>query len=356
MTKPFLSYVSALILASLVNPCCAWNKAGHMLSGAIAYNELMQGHLEIVERVVGIMRSHPQAALFEVEVASPMPEAERAQALFMYMATWADDIRGIREYDHPKWHYVNIPYVPSEPGDQSNGTSPDPENILNALTINVGIIRDPQSTEAQKAIALCWLFHLVDDLHQPLHVISMMTPELPDGDRGGNLIFVRPSPDKPPMRLHAFWDNAATHIDKPSAVSRLATRLTKQPGLKRSSFPLLRDQSFTDEKSFDSWARAESYPMAVNIAYQGGTLAVASSEERAVVLSSAYLEAAKQLSIRRVVLSGYRLADVLIALFPPEPRGAIRHPHLRLSRNDSQRPLVALGPSSIGKADARHLR
>jgi len=197
-----------------------------MLSAATAYSELAQTHAEVVERVVALMKSHPQAALFDMEVASPVPEAERTQALFMYMATWADDIRGVREYDHPKWHYVNIPYVPSENADQSNGTPPDPENILSALSINVAIVRDPLSSDAEKAIALCWLFHLVGDLHQPLHVISMMTPELPDGDRGGNLIFVRPSPDTPPMRLHAFWDNAPTHIDKPSAVSRLATRLT----------------------------------------------------------------------------------------------------------------------------------
>lgn len=82
------------------------------------------------------------------------------------------------------------------------------------------------------------------------------------------------------------------------------------------------------EAVFETWARAESYPLAVKIAYQGGTLGVASREDRAVVLSSAYSEAAKDLSIRRVVLSGYRLADVLAALFPATPRGSIKYPSL----------------------------
>ena len=330
MARTTLYLASALVLALSGGPCFAWNKSGHMLGGAIAYNELVQGHPEVVERIAMIMKSHPLAVLFDAELSSVPAGVERTQALLMYMATWADDIRGVREYDHPKWHSVSIPYVPSKAGDQSDGTAMDADNILNALSINVAIVRDPQSSDAQKAIALCWLFHLVGDLHQPLHVTSMITPELPDGDLGGNLIFVRPMPDKAPMRLRAFWDNAAAHIDKPIPVSRLATRVTKQPGLKRSSFPVLIDQPFADEKSFDSWARAESYPMAVNIAYQGGTLAVASSEERAVVLSSAYLEAAKELSMRRVVLSGYRLADVLITLFPAEPRGSIAPPQ-RLS-------------------------
>ena len=57
--------------------------------------------------------------------------------------------------------------------------------------------------------------------------------------------------------------------------------------------------------------------MAVRVAYQGGTLAAAIGEERAVVLSSVYVASAKQLSVRRVVLSGYRLADILSALLLP---------------------------------------
>jgi hypothetical protein len=99
-------------------------------------------------------------------------------------------------------------------------------------------------------------------------------------------------------------------------------------GLKRSSFSMLTDWPYTDDTDFEDWAREESYPLAVKIAYQGGTLAVATSEDRAVVLSSAYLEAARDLSMRRVVLSGYRLADVLTVLFPAAPRGSITSPNL----------------------------
>jgi S1/P1 Nuclease len=321
VTKTLASLASTLILTALGNPCCAWNRAGHMVSGAIAYNELVQSHPEVVERVVALMKHHPQAVLFDADLTSPMPEAERGQALFMYMATWADDIRGVREYEHPRWHYVSIPYRPAETGDQSQGTPLEAESILTALKINVGVIRDPQGSDEQKAIALCWLFHLVGDLHQPLRVVSMITPDLPDGDRGGNLIFVRPGPDHPPVRLHAFWDNAATRTDRPPAVSRLATRVAKQLGLRRSSFPVLADRPYTDEAAFERWAREESFSLAVQIAYQGGTLSVANSEDRAVVLSAAYLEAAKDLSMRRVVLSGYRLADILVALLATTPRG-----------------------------------
>ena len=284
-----------------------------MLSAAIAYSELIEGHPEVVERVVTLMTSHPQASEFEAKLAGFDSDA-RAQALFMYMARWADDIRGQSAYDHPKWHYVNIPYEPAGGVDRSNDAPLDADNILSTLSVNVGLIRDPRASDADKAVALCWLFHQIGDLHQPLHVISMITPELPDGDRGGNLIFVRPGPDAVPERLHLFWDNAATHLDKPSSVSRLARRLTRVAALRRPALPELADRPYTDELVFERWAREESYPLAIQVAYQGGTLAAAHSEERAVVLSSFYIESAGELSVRRVVLSGYRLADVLTGL------------------------------------------
>jgi hypothetical protein len=41
-----------------------------------------------------------------------------------------------------------------------------------------------------------WLFHLVGDIHQPLHTVQLFTREYPNGDRGGNEICVRVTPDR----------------------------------------------------------------------------------------------------------------------------------------------------------------
>ena len=292
-----------------------------MLSGAVAYHDLAQNHPKVVEQVVALMSRHPQASQFEAEITGLDSDAE-AEVLFVYMTRWADDIRGQSAYDHPKWHYVNIPYVPAEAGDQSNGAPQDADNIVSTLAANAGIIRDSGSSDAQKAIALCWLFHQVGDLHQPLHVVTMITPELPAGDKGGNLIFVRRGPESSVERLHAVWDNAAVNLDKPASITRLARRLTRVPSAQRSAFQELTDRPYADASSFERWAREESYLLAVRVAYQGGTLAASYSEERAVVLSAAYMDWAKDLSLRRVILSGYRLADVLTALFPPGPQAA----------------------------------
>ena len=40
-----------------------------------------------------------------------------------------------------------------------------------------------QNEVERKAIELAWLFHLVGDIHQPLHTGQIFTLDYPDGDR-----------------------------------------------------------------------------------------------------------------------------------------------------------------------------
>ena len=51
---------------------------------------------------------------------------------------------------------------------------PDPVNILTALAENENVVKNENDSE-QKAIALTWLFHLVGDIHQPLHAVQLFT-------------------------------------------------------------------------------------------------------------------------------------------------------------------------------------
>jgi hypothetical protein len=55
---------------------------------------------------------------------------------------------------------------------------PEPVNILTALAENEGVVKKSSDGE-RKAIALAWLFHLVGDIHQPLHTAQLFTPEYP---------------------------------------------------------------------------------------------------------------------------------------------------------------------------------
>jgi len=54
--------VGILVLLVTVSSALAWNKAGHMVSGAIAYADLTQASPETLARVVALLKTHPHFA------------------------------------------------------------------------------------------------------------------------------------------------------------------------------------------------------------------------------------------------------------------------------------------------------
>ena len=54
---------------------------------------------------------------------------------------------------------------------------------------------------------MCWLLHLIGDIHQPNHAITLFSEAFPDGDRGGNLSLIRiENGEAAKIRHHLFWD------------------------------------------------------------------------------------------------------------------------------------------------------
>ena len=168
-----------------VPPASAWNIPGHMLSGIIAYQILLQENPQTIDKVKAVLKKHPwygnqwQARLQDV------PVADRDLALFMQGSRWADDIRSQdKAQNRPPWHYINLPFKPKGQPVSVQIREPDPVNILTAMAENEGVVRNSSSDRERKAIALAWLFHLVGDIHQPLHAVQLFTADYPNGDRG----------------------------------------------------------------------------------------------------------------------------------------------------------------------------
>jgi hypothetical protein len=65
------------------------------------------------------------------------------------------------------------------------------------------------------------------------------------------------------------------------------------------------------EKDFDTWVKKESHDLARKVAYQGGELKGSPDKEEAPVLPDGYTKKAKAVAERRIVLAGYRLAELL---------------------------------------------
>jgi hypothetical protein len=51
------------------------------------------------------------------------------------------------------------------------------------MTETESVVKNENDGE-RKAIELAWLFHLVGDIHQPLHTAQLFIVEYPQGDRG----------------------------------------------------------------------------------------------------------------------------------------------------------------------------
>src|SRR5438045_6054112 len=93
-------------LLAITPSVLAFNKPGHMVSGAIAYQELKVNKPEVIARVVQILKQHPD---YQTRWAPKLAGAvDPDQTLFMLAARWPDDVRGTPEH-REKWHYINYP-------------------------------------------------------------------------------------------------------------------------------------------------------------------------------------------------------------------------------------------------------
>jgi S1/P1 Nuclease len=303
--------LALLALALCPLPAMAWNRAGHMVSGAIAYGDLQKSAPDKVRKVVALLKSHPEYRsrwLPELEKV-PLTDAEKDQYLFSLAARWPDDIRGATGFDHPTWHYVNLPFTPGATFTPPS-IDPNQESILTAFPKNLNILRSNASA-SERAIAFCWFEHLLGDVHQPLHTTKLITPDYPEpeGDRGGTRFYIKVRPDSGTISLHKFWDDAVIGSEKFRSVRNVAIEMRSRSGLQRASYPQLADTRFED------WAKNESFKLSREVAYRNGSLKGSKDKTNGTVLPPDYASSAKAVAERQLVLAGYRMADAIKKLF-----------------------------------------
>ena len=115
-----------------------------------------------------------------------------------------------------------------------------------------------------------------------------------------------------PMDLHRFWDDVITSSTDITRLRNAATEMRNRPGFARSQLTELLSTNA------DAWAN-ESFEIATMIAYRNGGL-IGSPRGRnkdctavatASVLPTGYVVNARRIADRRIILAGYRLADLL---------------------------------------------
>jgi hypothetical protein len=272
-----------------------------------------------------ILKAHPR---YTADLLQGVPqnssEEETARYALAAAATWPDLVRQQSHpmhfvASHPNWHYIDIPY---EVGGQTAPTPPPqrdagPRDIVEALTKNADDLRSADVTAANRAIALCWVLHLGGDIHQPLHAATMVSPQFPKGDQGGlqQIVLRDPPFTDSQMSLHVLWDELPGQYHWEHLDELLAEGLRNDPRYSREHFA----QELA-EKDFARWAR-ESYELAVKYAYLNGTIKSASAQQikrdpttPIPGLPPGYVASAERVAMERVVLAGYRTADLLNSL------------------------------------------
>jgi hypothetical protein len=338
-----VGFVWILILSA--GPVLAWNDVGHMTVARIAYDRLTDGEKAAV---VAILLHHPH--LQELLLKNRPHEATKAEWIFLRAATWPDNVRPPRvhekapvaahpvyQFHHPSWHFANFEYrsgqnsseLPRQPMPRKSdpGKHKEHTNIIEQLDHSYLIVRgrEREASEPEKelslpeirAIRMCWLFHLMGDIHQPLHVatlVNTMIPELEHGDEGGNKLAVRLDYHTAPRKLHAVWDDLMGTNARFEKIVELAERLSHDPRL--ASSHLL---EFTYHRYAREFA-AESYLGAKEIVFQEGRLGFSLwsrvekfqvPAENVPVMSDYVQEQAYAFAHRRITLAGYRLAERL---------------------------------------------
>src|SRR5262249_34522240 len=132
-----------------------------------------------------ILKKHPHYE--EYLIAEKPAGIDNEMWAFLRATTWADWVRSNHraEFHKSEWHYINYPYKMGQNGSVLPTPLPQPENILERLPLAITMVKNSGTTnelklldtltaEQRRAVALTWIFHLVGDAHQPLHMVAMI--------------------------------------------------------------------------------------------------------------------------------------------------------------------------------------
>ncbi len=306
-----LRLMLAALLAFVAAPALAWNPLGHKTVAEIAWQQLdepMRAH------VVETLRRNPR---FDIDFVKLMP-ADVLQAdktvqdhwVFQQAATWPDIIRKT-EYDRPWWHFVDFPIFPDGRMPIAMNLSakypsriPETDyNCMQAFKHCLATLKGKDGPEA-KALAYCWLMHLAGDIHQPMHSCALFCDAFPDGDRGGNLIYLNNRDN-----LHARWDNLLGKDFQMSDVARTVVELSDRSRYSKEW------ETAGQEMDVRKWVD-ESFVIAKSFVYSDVILKAVKETKpgtkmEPIELPVPYMQEAGDIARRRVVMAGVRLGEAL---------------------------------------------
>jgi len=155
--------IKVIILSFLFNIAIQWGCTGHFVIVHMALREIHKA-LEL-----------------KMKTMADLPDGEPKTSFdkFLYYACWPDSIRDSRT---GKWHYADVPFF----DDNYTGPyTPNEENATWLIEVAQDVLKN-KSKAFPKSQMIRYIIHVVGDFHQPMHCITRVTENLPNGDSGGN--------------------------------------------------------------------------------------------------------------------------------------------------------------------------
>ncbi|TDW96309.1 S1/P1 nuclease [Dinghuibacter silviterrae] len=164
----------AIFILALSCALLSWGVTGHRTCGRIAENHLTPAARAAIHDILG--------------------DESIADA-----STWADEVRSVPEFkNNGPWHYIDLPLGLSFDDFSTQVKGMTQPNAYWAVCKLENDLVSPHTSIEQKAVALKYIIHIVEDLHQPMHVSRAE-------DKGGNTIQL--NYDGQGTNLHALWDS-----------------------------------------------------------------------------------------------------------------------------------------------------
>jgi hypothetical protein len=327
----FLAAAHLLLSASQV---LAWNSIGHMTVAKLAYDQL--GSREQLA-LIKLLKSHPHYQAF-LSASRPADLDNEVEWVVMRCSYWPDwvrprrnDQRGldVTRYHGGEGHYITVPFI--DPKDEKAFAGKvlvdaNLPNIVTAIKERADELRSNTLADSERAVAAAWLFHLVGDIHQPLHNCSYFSSDAAfvKGDLGGNKFGIKADGRK--CRLHTLWDDllgvdrdyADDSAEHQGHLFRQALKVAQE--LRGVQLSAEDREKLESNLSPESWSR-ESHQLARTIVYRkadgSGLLnAVAvpfmgEIPDTVEEVGPRYLQLARATAEKQVVLAGIRLAALL---------------------------------------------
>ena len=296
-------------LALLQSPALAWHDMGHMIVAQIAYLRLTPAAKRQVDRL--LVTPPNKRPLIHLCAGYYTPMCEKTYDP-VTIAVWMDDIKGDSLNDeYENWHYIN--YKPLFDGiPERSNVGPEPANVLDRINWCINTLRKGTGRDKSDAEVLGFLFHLVGDVHQPLHTTTRYTAKNPEGDAGGNGFRITMPPETGIRNLHFYWDAAAGMFGE-------------SPKRPLDEAGKARIRGFADEIMAAYPADANPASKDLNVQQwveESNRLArefVYAKIKENDTPSQAYTDETRKIAAQRIALAGYRLAGVLNSLYIESP-------------------------------------